>query len=201
MSVALSQLHGCGIAHQDLKPSNVLIFDRTVSKLGDFGRASVLGAQPPHEDNPYAGDPGYAPLELLYHEVDPDWHRRRAACDLYLLGSLIVVFFLGVATTPAVLSRLRTQLQPRTWTGTYRDVLPYVRDAFGEVLLALRPALPAGCRDELETAARQLCEPDPALRGHPRNRAGTANPYSLERFVSTFNHLARRAEYAARKMS
>ena len=38
-TAALQQLHSVEIAHQDLKPSNVLIFDDDYSKLADLGRA------------------------------------------------------------------------------------------------------------------------------------------------------------------
>ena len=33
------------IAHQDLKPSNVLVFSRRISKVGDLGRAAVRGQE------------------------------------------------------------------------------------------------------------------------------------------------------------
>jgi serine/threonine protein kinase len=36
IATGLKQLHGCGIAHQDLKPSNVLVFAGTTSKLSDL---------------------------------------------------------------------------------------------------------------------------------------------------------------------
>jgi len=40
----------------------------------------------------------------------------------------------------------------------------------------------------------QLCDPDPRLRGHPLTRASKGNPYSLERYVTAFDLLARQAE-------
>jgi len=85
VATGIAQLHRESIAHQDLKPSNVLSFDGgKVSKVGDLGRASHRGDYPPHEDVPIAGDVSYAPPERLYGYQDPDWSRRRLGCDAYL---------------------------------------------------------------------------------------------------------------------
>ncbi len=44
IAVGLEQLHGIGIAHQDVKPSNVLLFQsKKSSKLADLGRAAASG--------------------------------------------------------------------------------------------------------------------------------------------------------------
>ena len=42
------------------------------------------------------------------------------------------------------------------------------------------------------TIVEELCEPDPRLRGHPLNRFGKGNQYSLERYIAKFDLLARR---------
>ncbi|MDA1329770.1 MAG: hypothetical protein DWG76_00545 [Chloroflexi bacterium] len=90
MATGLAQMHGREVAHQDLKPSNVLVFDDVESKLADLGRASAQGKSPPHEDRIVPGDRTYAPFELLYKQVDPDWYRRRMGNDSFLLGSMVV---------------------------------------------------------------------------------------------------------------
>ena len=69
ITVALHQLHSIDIAHQDLKPSNVLTFGNHSAKVGDLGRACSLQAEPPHKDEIIAGDPDYAPPESLYAYV------------------------------------------------------------------------------------------------------------------------------------
>ncbi len=193
VATGLFELHGIGVAHQDLKPSNVLIFDDG-TKVGDLGRASSKGSVSPHEDYEIAGDMTYAPPELLYHAIATDWNRRRVACDVYLLGSIATFFFSGLAMTAWIRAELEDSHSWRTWTGTYDEVLPYVRAAFDRAVDALKPDIPSEVRDELITTIRELCDPDPSVRGHPLNRAQSRNRYSLERYVSRFNLLARRAE-------
>jgi serine/threonine protein kinase len=97
VATGLEQLHRAGIAHQDLKPSNVLVFGSGVgSKIGDFGRAWSKDFRAPHDNYPIAGDQGYAPLELLYGEIATEVTRRRYGCDAYHLGSLVVFLFTRV---------------------------------------------------------------------------------------------------------
>ena len=195
VAVGSSQSHREGMAHQDVKPSNILAFDGgKTSKLGDLGRAAYQGHTPPHEILNIAGDPAYAPPELLYRYVDPDWNRRRLGCDAYLLGSMVVFFFTGVGMT----ALLRKELHPShawdRWAGDFDSVLPYVRDAFERATALVRQQVPDELKDEIILTIRELCEPDVRLRGHPRSRAQRGNQFSLERYVSRFDLLARRAE-------
>ena len=57
VATGLWQLHSQGIAHQDLKPSNILTFGKRSSKVADLGRASAKGTTAPHNSYPVAGDP------------------------------------------------------------------------------------------------------------------------------------------------
>src|SRR5947209_5250366 len=50
IATALQQLHKRGIFHQDIKPSNVLVFDRgKTSKLGDLGLEHCAVRPAPHD--------------------------------------------------------------------------------------------------------------------------------------------------------
>jgi serine/threonine protein kinase len=191
----LRQLHGQQVAHQDMKPSNVLRFAGGTFKVCDFGRASVKGRIAPHDQLAIPGDHGYAPPELLYGHVDPDFVTRRWGCDAYLLGSLATFLVCGSPMTALLVSELDPTARPKAWTGTYAAVLPQVRAAFSRAVeqVAVETDPKAPYREELVRCIRQLCDPDPGVRGHPNTRAVMANVgnvYDLERYLSIFDRLS-----------
>ena len=199
IATGMHQLHAADIAHQDVKPSNILVFEGRTSKLADLGSASQKGTVCPRDDRPFAGDPSYAPPELLYGYRDPDWANRRFGCDSYLLGSMIIFMFTGLNATGLLLSKMASEHHPRNWKGTYKEVLPYLQDAFGRSLQSFAESIPDKKHSaELRELVSFLCQPDLSLRGHPQNRIGYAARFSLERFVSRLDLLARRAEYSMR---
>jgi serine/threonine protein kinase len=205
VATGLMQVHARDIAHQDLKPSNVMSFEEeAVFKIGDFGRSSKRGLEPPHEGCGVAGALAYAPPELLYGHFDSDWRRRRVGCDLYLLGSMVMFFFTGHGTTVLLMNKLLSQHKPISfngrWNGTFLDALPYISSAFGDVIQDLRLEVPNELVDEVLPIVMQLCEPNPLLRGHPKARAQHfGNPQDLSRYVSKFDLLAKRAEILAQR--
>ena len=194
IAVGLKQLHSELIAHQDVKPSNVLLFQRS-SKLADLGRAASKGQAPPHEPFQIAGDPAYAPPELLYGFVSSEWNIRRLGCDVYLLGSMVVWFFTGLSATALLVQNLAPEHRPENWHATHEEVLPYIRESFSQVLAIFQDNSPTGIRDDLTQIVTELCEPEPALRGHPKNRGRSEVQFSLERYISRFDLLAKRMAY------
>jgi eukaryotic-like serine/threonine-protein kinase len=197
-ATGLKQLHTREIAHQDVKPSNVLCFGNEGSKLADLGRAAEKTQNPPHYVYCVQGDPCYAPPELAYGFAPTDWNERRYGCDAYLLGSLTVFLFTGASMTGLLMSRLPAVKRPGEWKGSFTDVLPELRAAFNDVMQLIESNFPEELRASLVTLVRRLCDPDPALRGHPTLRAQKGNPFDMERFISELDVMAHKAELILR---
>jgi len=199
LATGLRQLHAIDIAHQDVKPSNTLVFKPNAegmreTKVGDLGRASARGQAMFHDSYDIAGDPAYAPPEGLYRSVPTDFEARRVACDLYQLGSMICFAFTSATFNALLISELHPDHNWLNWTGSYEDVLPYVTDAFGRAVERMAASVPEPIRDRITKLVRELCEPDVNLRGHTTTRRLPGNPYSLDRVVTELDLLSRRAE-------
>lgn len=199
VSVGLLQLHTNQICHQDLKPANVLIFKETGAKIGDLGRASRKEAPAPHDYVDIPGDPRYAPPELSYREVPSNWVDRREASDLYHLGSLMAYLFTGLSINVLLYENLPKEFHYREWRGRYADVLPHLEAAFTKVVSAVSDMFPDWANVELTEMLQQMCAPDFTKRGSPKSRRQANNPLGMERFVSKFDLMAKRAKVQVKR--
>eukprot|EP00873_Tetraselmis_striata_P021676 jgi/Tetstr1/441940/TSEL_030147.t1 len=90
--VALQYLHGRGIAHRDLKLSNVVLGERDCPsslKIVDFGFANILTEDEPHFSLS-CGTPAFAAPEVLVSNA-----RYGTSCDLWSLGCLMFTLLSG----------------------------------------------------------------------------------------------------------
>ena len=190
VATGLFQLHGKLIAHQDVKPSNILFFTELDAKIADLGRA--VKKDKPNGNQLKSGDINHSPPEIYYGMRPSEWGVRYLAVDLYMLGNLLYFHFSGGLTmTNALFSRLEPTFGPHTGV-SFKDALPALEEAFGRVIVDFRDNrvnhLPVKAADGLTDVLIQLCQPNPEKRGHPRDHAIKHGPrYSTQRYISRFN--------------
>jgi len=197
-SVGLQQLHSIGIAHQDIKPSNVLVFKEKGIKLSDLGRASHSKIISEMDAFPIPGDIGYAAPEQFYDFHIADDFSYRYITDLFHLGSLLFFFFLNCSATHAISLKLSESHSTEFTNTNFLQDLPYIQHAFSQVLLDLEKAITLFAGDLTQPIVeiiKQLCEPDPRRRGNPKVFSSAYIPqYDLQVFISRFDLLAHKAE-------
>ena len=198
----IAQLHASRVAHQDLKPSNVLTHESgLLMKIGDLGRADRQGAETWWTNFAVPGAVTYAPPEQQYGYCTATWEERRAA-DLYLAGSLGAQLFLGSCMSTLICDRLPEPCRPAHWRGGQVDLMPHLQAAHAEVLELLEHQVRFRLGD-VETATLftvavgHMTNPDPVLRGHPKDRSAATSSFSVRRFVSLMDRLSRRARVNA----
>jgi serine/threonine protein kinase len=197
-AVGLEQLHRQGIAHQDLKPSNVLVFGNQF-KVGDLGRASDEAVKAEHDQYQIPGDQTYYPFDAFYRISHYSDFSFRYAIDLYLLGSLVFFFFFKLNLKELLITELlqRDLMKNLTRSDFYAD-LPYFQMALDSVMQRLDVEIRKYSNrtsNMLMPLIKMLCELDPNKRGHNKNVSTGISQYSLERFISSFDIIAKYAEY------
>ncbi|WP_375210089.1 protein kinase domain-containing protein [Hyphomonas jannaschiana] len=204
VAVAVSQLHRTKISHNDIKPSNVLVFDDLLQKLADMGRATADDISGPWDSVHCVGDYGYVPPEMWGYKFDPErvlnkiTFKSRAPCDIYLLGSLAYFFLTGEVLTPVMRGFLRPQHRPQNWNEDFEAVLPFLLTAHEHGMDSLKESI---AHDWDKKYHKQLLElvpiisdltcPDPRRRGDPKNKRRNASIYDLQRIVSIFDRLSK----------
>jgi eukaryotic-like serine/threonine-protein kinase len=205
LAVAIQQLHQSKIAHNDIKPSNLLIFNDELQKLADLGRATSDTQIGPWDDLRCVGDLNYAAPEHWYHNVDFPvdagkiaFHVRQAS-DLFLMGSMGYFLITGQSLSPLILKNLRPEHWPQNWTGTFQDVTPYLRHSLGQAMQFFDAELPTYNDhkinqkiQEFRITVLELSEPDPINRGCPMNNISGISKYDLQRYISLFDYTSKR---------
>jgi serine/threonine protein kinase len=200
VAVGLNQLHTNQIAHQDVKPSNVLHFTDSKFQIADFGEAVDELTPSPNDSVIQPGDPSYWPPEMVYQYLAGGDFSRRRLVDLYLLGSLFFFFFSNTSANQSLMQMLQSQGMPTNrLSGLLQGDMPFYERAFSDSLDNLgndiRSKVPE-LEQEIIHLVRELCYPNPEIRGDRHRRAPTR--YSLHRYVSRINMLVKRAEILIR---
>jgi predicted Ser/Thr protein kinase len=169
LAEALQAVHGVGVLHRDVKPSNVLMEGRS-PVLIDFGLARAAEDPTLTATGFMLGTPGYLPPEVLYG--DP----ATAAGDVYAWAATVVYAAsgrppFGKGHTMAIMDRVRRGEHdlgdvPEPLAGLLRRCLavePLDRPTVGEALALLRswpPRASSVATDETWTRPVTALEPE-----------------------------------------
>lgn len=198
VAVGIKQLHALDISHQDLKPSNVLLFQNKVSKIGDLGRSICKMIDAPHDSDGdgFVGDTNYAPPEYLYGFNEPNWTKRAYTVDAYLLGSMIIFYFTGLNMTALISRNLEPEFHWANWYDSFENVLPYLGVAYQNSLEQFASEISdIELRSELKNMVADLCYFDPSRRGKIQTGLGKNQLRLLETYISSLDRLAKKAQW------
>ena len=151
IAIGLKQLHSIEVSHQDLKPSNVLIFN-SESKLGDLGRSICRDIDGPYSKRPFTGDFTYAPPEIWYGYYEREWAKRVFATDCYMLGSLVIFYFSGISMSALLRKHIPDNFSWEVWKGAFEELEPYLENGFAKAMDEFETNI---TRQELKTELRQ----------------------------------------------
>jgi serine/threonine protein kinase len=204
VALGIQQLHRNDIAHQDLKPSNVLLFSDgpAKAKIGDLGRSSRRGLTAEHDGLHVPGAVSYAPPEQIFGITPERWEDRREGCDVYHLGSLAAFLFTGVGLSVYLAQALPVEMRPHLWGGQsgsdYESAVPLLKKALTEFVRDAQSQFPVWAADELAQIILCACDPDYRVRGDVAARRRVGNPVGIDAFVSRFDRLAKSAAVKTR---
>ena len=204
VTVGIQQLHSQPkVAHQDLKPSNVLTHaSGRHMKLGDLGSAERIDSSGPNATDPAPGDATYAPPEQLYGAFDGTWDSRKI-CDVYQIGGIMAHLLVGHGATALLVDEMPDEMKPLRSNRRFQDVLPQLQHAHSTIAHAFAETLRDSIGDPkivdpLVKAFSELTNPDPNLRGHSHNIRSGLQQADLQRYVSLFDRLEKRARFSFR---
>lgn len=207
IAVALQEIHNSDIAHLDLKPSNILLFDEDFSKLTDFGRSSMKSSNIKvyyEKNGSVEGDRSYAPIERLYGYNEGNWYNIKIGTDFYLLGSFIFQIFTGFSITTAIMENIDKQFYWFNWHGEYAEVYSYIFEAYILVMqkfqLILKEQMDNNTASEIVKLVNEMCTPDINRRGDPEAiKRKSERKYELYRYITRIDKMCKKLEISLKR--
>lgn len=195
VAIGIEQLHRVGIAHQDVKPSNVLAFDNAQFKISDMGRVVDESGKSPFRSIPFPGDPSYKPIEMFFGIYSLEFIDRRS-CDMYMVGSLVYHLVEDTPINAGVITEARL-LDSNIQHKPYADALPFLLTGFNTILRRYKKHCIELFGDKiaelLVNVVYEMCYPDSGKRGAPKF-IDKHNRYSMRRYASKLGNIVRHAK-------
>lgn len=196
VAVGLQQLHTAGITHEDIKPSNILTFEKkTITKVGDLGCSTCDTIRSPFEDNPFPGDHNYAPPERAYGYHIADLKLSKRLTDCYLLASLITFYITGMSLNALIMQYMPESHHPDKFNGFFKDVRNHLDYAFSKALERLKEDIPFDeLQDPIIGIVRQMGDPDPERRCKLAENLPQSTRSQIEKTISYLDYACNQAE-------
>lgn len=190
--LGLEQLHGAGLAHEDIKPSNILCFEGGIAKVSDLGQVTDYHGRSPFSGADFTGDPHYIPINLRCGDALSEFEDRFAT-DLYMAGSMAYHIVEQIQITTVLMDEI-LQIAPHFWTLPYLERLPYMITAYNAVIQrfgeSIEIRLGADLAESISNMVYEMCYPDPKQRGN-KKFAKKFSRYSMRRYVSKCSRVVR----------
>ena len=154
-AAGLQAAHERGIVHRDIKPANLMIDDRGLVKIADFGLALMGGAVSRlTATGMFMGTPGYlSPEQCLDQGVD---HQT----DIYSLGVTLFEALSGnapfTADSPLALLRQIVEVEPPDLGELKPDVDDELRDIVARMMAKDRNSRTANCAELVDSLEKFL---------------------------------------------
>jgi serine/threonine protein kinase len=181
MAEALAEAHGQGILHRDVKPENVLEFERGHYKLTDFGIAKWTQEASHTRTGIVLGTPAYLAPEAIAGESPS------ARSDVYALGVMLYEMLAGrlpfTDQNPVVLMERHLKMEPRP-PSELRPALPARLDALVARAMAKKPGERYASAEEMRAALTEAAQ-------RPRDTRGDTRPIVRERVAAAAPDAAR----------
>ena len=195
----IMQLHSHLIAHHNITPQSVEVFDKnTLTKVSGLQKSRTHQAllHSPTSAKLFDGDYTFAPPEAIFNERISEEMGAYYQIDTYMLGNLIVYYLSSMNMTTLINRKCPFPLMEWASKGAeYKQVLPDIMKAFNESLDELKASIKVNeLREPIIEIIEGLCNPDPEKRGYPGGFKRVQANADLQRVLAKLDLLYRKAQ-------